>query len=61
MKQYTHEEARKIMQKQKAKDELAKLDHQTLKYIDGDITAEEYAPYKKRRAELRELIRKNGG
>lgn len=57
MKQYTHEEAKRIMQKQKAKEELAKLDIKTLKFIDGDITAEEYEPFKQRKAELRELIR----
>lgn len=37
--------------------ELAELDHQTLKYIDGDISADEYAEYRRRRAELRALIR----
>lgn len=57
MKQYTHEEAKRIMQKQKAKEELAKLDIKTLKFIDGDITAEEYEPFKQRKAELRDLIR----
>lgn len=32
---------------------LSELDYKTLKYIDGDITEREYAPFKNQRAELR--------
>lgn len=36
---------------------LAATDYKTLKYTDGDISAEEYAPIKTYRAELREAFR----
>lgn len=41
----------------KYKSELRKLDIKTMKFIDGDITEEEYAPYREKKAELREKIR----
>lgn len=52
-----NENYKKWKNAQEYKKELAKLDHQTLKYIDGDISADEYAEYRRRRAELRALIR----
>lgn len=39
-----------------AKAELAKLDVKSFKYWDGYLTDKEYAPYKKRKQELREVI-----
>lgn len=55
---YTENENYKKWKKaQEYKKELASLDYKTLKFIDGDITAEEYEPFKQRKAELRALIR----
>lgn len=57
-KKYKENENYKKWKKiQEYKKELAALDYKTLKFIDGDISAEEYEPFKKRRAELRALIR----
>lgn len=39
------------------KRELYKLDIKTMKFIDGDITEEQYEPFKLRKAELRIRIR----
>lgn len=40
-----------------AKTELAETDYYTLKFIDGELTAEEYEPHRVRRAELRQAVR----
>lgn len=40
-----------------AKAELAETDYYTLKYIDGELTADEYEPHRVRRAELRQAVR----
>lgn len=40
-----------------AKGELASTDYLTLKWLDGELTDEEYEPHKQRRAELREQVR----
>lgn len=40
-----------------AKAELAETDYYTLKFIDGELTAEEYEPHRIRRAELRQAVR----
>lgn len=37
--------------------ELAATDYYTLKFIDGELTAEEYEPRRIRRAELRQAVR----
>lgn len=37
--------------------ELAATDYYTLKFIDGELTAEEYDPHRIRRAELRQAVR----
>lgn len=40
-----------------AKAELADTDYYALKFIDGELTAEEYAAIRERRARLRERVR----
>lgn len=40
-----------------AKAELAETDYYTLKFIDGELTADEYKPHRIRRAELRQAVR----
>lgn len=40
-----------------AKAELAATDYYALKFIDGELTAEEYEPHRIRRAELRQAVR----
>lgn len=40
-----------------AKTELAETDYYALKFIDGELTAEEYEPHRIRRAELRQRVR----
>ena len=40
-----------------AKAELADTDYYALKYIDGELTADEYEPHRVRRAELRRAVR----
>lgn len=40
-----------------AKAELAETDYYTLKFVDGELTAEEYEPHRIRRAELRRAVR----
>lgn len=37
--------------------ELAATDYYALKFIDGELTAEEYGPHRVRRAELRQAVR----
>lgn len=37
--------------------ELAATDYYALKFIDGELTAEEYEPHRIRRAELRQAVR----
>lgn len=40
-----------------AKAELAETDYYALKFIDGELSAEEYEPHRARRAELRQRVR----
>ena len=40
-----------------AKAELAETDYYTLKFIDGELSKEEYATIRERRARLRERVR----
>lgn len=45
----------------KLKLELERTDYKVLKYIDGELTEEEYSKIKETRKELRRKIRELGG
>ena len=50
------EEQKTLSAISKLKRELAETDYKCLKYVDGALTEEEYAPIKAQRAELRRQI-----
>ena len=49
-------EQKTLLEISKLKRELAETDYKCLKYVDGALTEEEYAPIKAQRAELRRQI-----
>ena len=49
-------EQKTLLEISKLKRELAETDYKCLKYVDGALTEEEYAPIKAQRAELRRRI-----